>query len=62
MISPEDMEHTCSRDEKCIYASFELPIFFSNDGNNVYNTCKFRHKCTLWIIMSLYNKKHYKIK
>ena len=57
MILPKDMEHTCSKDERCIYASFELPIGLTNDGDSIYNTCKFRHKCTLWKIMNLYNHK-----
>lgn len=57
MISFENMELTRSKDERCIYASSEFPIGLTNNGDHIYNTCKFRHKCTLWKIMSLYNYK-----
>lgn len=62
MISFENMEFIRPKDERCIYASSSFPIAGCNDGSSVYDTCKFRHKCALWIVMSLYNKKHYKIK
>ena len=56
MISFENMELTRSKNERCVYASSEGPLFMDNHYNSIYDTCKFRHSCALWKAMTIYHK------
>lgn len=57
MISFENMEITSSRNERCVYASHELPVGCSNNGDILYDTCKFRHRCALWKVLKIWRNK-----